>query len=153
MDWFLSTGFVKASTAIFLRVILCKKNLFHGFNAQPYRVREIIINDVSFVAMFILSLEQGHLLSLFTVGDCEADVTTKDDLVTAHVVEHHVLKLGHELFVVDQIKVNSIICADVDSDVTSDEEDVTFVFQRLIELPVSLVLSLVYLSLIKVNLL
>ena len=101
--------------------------------------------------MFILSLEQTHFLTVGIISYSKADVTTEQDVITAHVVVHNVLQPRNEAFVVDQVEVDLVIRTDIHSDVTPDEEDRSFKVQGVIFFPVSFVFSFVVESFVELN--
>jgi hypothetical protein len=50
--------------------------------------------------------------------------TTKHHLITSHEIKHHVIKLGHKCFLVNEIEVDHVICGYLNTNISLDEVDV-----------------------------
>ena len=51
--------------------------------------------------------------------------TTKHHLITSHEIEHHIIKLGHECFLINKVEVDHVICCYLDTNISLDEIDIT----------------------------
>lgn len=93
--------------------------------------------------MFILSLEQTHLIHIDIISNRIANVATENDIVATHVVIHYVLQPRLELLVVDEVEVDLIVRADVNTNVATHKEDRTFMIERVIQFPVRFIFTFV----------
>jgi hypothetical protein len=63
------------------------------------------------------------------------DSFTIHHLVTVHVIIHHVFQLGHKCLGIYEVKVDSFVSGDLDSNVTFDEEKESLMWQTMKLLP------------------
>lgn len=82
------------------------------------------------VHVFPLVYIEAFLVGL--VSYAISNSPTKHALGTLHVVVHYVLKVWLKSFFVNQIEVDVVLSGNLDSDITSDEEDKTSDFNGVI---------------------
>ena len=63
--------------------------------------------------------------------------TTKHHLITPHEIKHHIIKLGHECFLVNEVEVDHVICGNLDPNISLDEVDVASGIDGLVVGPFS----------------
>ena len=114
--------------------MICHDVCMHRCKVNSFSTLKVLSINCNFEIVIGTSREDLETWLVSFVCYAKSYSCTEHGLRALHKVVHDVLKVGHESFFVNQIKVNFFICRHLDPDVSFDEIDLTYDFIQLSEL-------------------
>jgi hypothetical protein len=109
----------------------CNNKKVHGHQLKQMCSFQVLsINRYLKILLILTSIYiKASLIRL--ISHTKLNSLAKHGLIAIHVIVHHIFELGEQGAGIDEIEVNLVICCDLNSNVSFDEEQKALVRQRM----------------------